>query len=201
MMRIEDFTQYLLWEKKYSPHTVEAYGTDLSEFEGFLVSMQAPVEDASIDFQAVRAWVVHLMEQGYTPSSVNRKISALRSYFKYLLRRGAIRISPMMRQGNLKEPIPYDGSVFGAGDAAFARSGPVSRRSGRGAGPADRRAFLRLRAALRGTLRCTLGRCGLSAGDVAGARQRGKERFGPRCIPVFARRLGNTSGCLRAGTM
>ena len=93
-MRIEDFTQYLLWEKKYSPHTVEAYGTDLSEFEGFLVSMQAPTEDASIDFQAVRAWVVHLMEQGYTPSSVNRKISALRSYFKYLLRRGAIRISP-----------------------------------------------------------------------------------------------------------
>ena len=66
MMRIEDFTQYLLWEKKYSPHTVEAYGTDLSEFEGFLVSMQAPAEDASIDFQAVRAWVVHLMEQGYT---------------------------------------------------------------------------------------------------------------------------------------
>ena len=60
MMRIEDFTQYLLWEKKYSPHTVEAYGTDLSEFEGFLVSMQAPVEDASIDFQAVRAWVVHI---------------------------------------------------------------------------------------------------------------------------------------------
>ena len=110
-MRIEDFTQYLLWEKKYSPHTVEAYGTDLSEFEGFLVSMQAPAEDASIDFQAVRAWVVHLMEQGYTPSSVNRKISALRSYFKYLLRRGAIRISPMMRQGNLKEPyrttVPY----------------------------------------------------------------------------------------------
>ena len=87
-MRIEDFTQYLLWEKKYSPHTVEAYGTDLSEFEGFLVSMQAPAEDASIDFQAVRAWVVHLMEQGYTPSSVNRKISALRSYFKYLLRGG-----------------------------------------------------------------------------------------------------------------
>lgn len=111
MMRIEDFTQYLLWEKKYSPHTVEAYGTDLSEFEGFLVSMQAPTEDASIDFQTVRAWVVHLMEQGYTPSSVNRKISALRSYFKYLLRRGAIRISPMMRQGNLKEPyrttVPY----------------------------------------------------------------------------------------------
>ena len=41
--------------------------------------MQAPVADASIDFQAVRAWVVRLMDQGYTPSSVNRKISALRS--------------------------------------------------------------------------------------------------------------------------
>lgn len=85
--------------------------------------------------------------------------------------------------GQSEGAIPYDGSVFGAGDAAFARSGPVSRRSGRGAGPTDRRAFLRLRAALRGTLRCTLGRCGLSAGDVAGARQGGKGALCPDASP------------------
>ena len=110
-MRIEDFTSYLLLEKKYSPHTVESYGTDLSEFEAYLESHGFPVEDAQVNFQTVRSWVVDLMERGFSPSSVNRKISALRSYFKFLLRRGLIEASPMVRQGNLKEPhrvtVPY----------------------------------------------------------------------------------------------
>ena len=116
-MRIEDFTQYLLLEKKYSPRTVESYGTDLSEFESFLSSNGLPQDDASVDFQMVRSWVVDLMEHGFSPASVNRKISALRSYFKYLLRRGAVEVSPMMRQGNLKEPrrvtVPYSVEEMG----------------------------------------------------------------------------------------
>lgn len=110
-MRIEDFTSYLLLEKKYSPHTVESYGTDLSEFEAYLSEHGFPTEDSEVDFQAIRSWVVDLMERVFSPSSVNRKISALRSYFKYLLRRGLIEASPMVRQGNLKEPhrvtVPY----------------------------------------------------------------------------------------------
>lgn len=110
-MRTEDFTSYLLLEKKYSPHTVESYGTDLSEFEAYLSERGFPAEDAQVDFQTVRGWVVELMERGFSPSSVNRKISALRTYFKYLLRKGLIDTSPMVRQGNLKEPhrvtVPY----------------------------------------------------------------------------------------------
>lgn len=110
-MRTEDFTNYLLLEKKYSPHTVESYGADLSEFEAYLSEHSFPIEDSEVDFQTVRSWVVDLMERGFSPSSVNRKISALRSYFKYLLRKGLIEASPMVRQGNLKEPhrvtVPY----------------------------------------------------------------------------------------------
>lgn len=110
-MHIEDFTSYLLLEKKYSPHTVESYGADLSEFEAYLSERGFPEGDSGVDFQTVRSWVVDLMERGFSPSSVNRKISALRTYFKYLLRKGLIGASPMVRQGNLKEPhrvtVPY----------------------------------------------------------------------------------------------
>ena len=110
-MRIEDFAQYLSLEKKYSLRTVEAYGRDLSEFEAYLVDNGCPSDDASIDFQIVRSWVASLMESRYSATSVNRKISALRSYFRYLLRRGVLQTSPMVRQGNLKTEqrvtVPY----------------------------------------------------------------------------------------------
>lgn len=110
-MRIEDFTQYLQWEKKYSLRTVEAYGRDLSEFEDYLRENDFPQDDAAVDFQMVRGWVARLMEQNHVPSSVNRKISSLRSYFKYCLRCGAISVSPMARQVSVKTPqkitVPY----------------------------------------------------------------------------------------------
>lgn len=110
-MRIEDFTQYLRGEKNYSLRTVEAYGRDLSEFEEFLRENGFPQADAAVDFQMVRAWVARLMEQELAPSSVNRKISSLRSYFKYLLRCGAISVSPMERQVSVKAvrkmSVPY----------------------------------------------------------------------------------------------
>ncbi|MDD4819499.1 MAG: tyrosine-type recombinase/integrase [Flavobacteriales bacterium] len=104
-MNIERFATYLSAEKKYSQHTVTAYGGDLVEFETFLTENKYPTTDKDIDFQCVRAWVVHLMENGIVPSSVNRKISSLRAYFKYLLRHNEIEKTPMLRQGNLKKPI------------------------------------------------------------------------------------------------
>ena len=104
-MNVERFTTYLLLEKKYSPNTVTAYGGDLVEFESFLQANQYPIQDSEIDFQAVRSWVVDLMENGISPTSVNRKISSLRAYFKYLLRHKEISKSPMLRQSNLKKPI------------------------------------------------------------------------------------------------
>lgn len=110
-MQTDRFTDYLLWERKYSAHTVGAYATDLAEFGRYLEENDLPQDDGQIDYQMVRGWVVFLMERGFSPSSVNRKISALRSYFKFLVRRGTIEVSPMIRQGNLKEPkrvtVPY----------------------------------------------------------------------------------------------
>lgn len=104
-MNIERFTTYLSAEKKYSPHTVTAYGGDLAEFKSFLEKNMYSVSDNEIDFQTIRAWVVSLMEKGISPTSVNRKISSLRAYFKHLLRRGEIEKTPMLGQGNLKKPI------------------------------------------------------------------------------------------------
>ena len=99
--------------------------------------------------------------------------------------------------GQSEGAIPYDGSVFGAGDAAFARSGPVSRRSGRGAGPTDRRAFYGC------GLRCAE-LCDVRLGDVDFRRamlrvrgKGGKERFvpmHPRLCEALGEYLGMSSG-------
>lgn len=110
-METEAFTRYLLLEKKYSPNTVRAYAADLAEFDAYLEENSYPADERSVDFHVIRGWVVSMMEGGLAPSSVNRKISSLRAYFKYCLRCGILKISPVESQGNIKEPhrvtVPY----------------------------------------------------------------------------------------------
>jgi integrase/recombinase XerC len=93
-MAVDQFLTYLQHEKRYSLHTVQSYQTDLVQFADF---MQKVFE---LDIMAaghvhVRDFLVSLMDEGMTESSVSRKLSALRSFFKYNLRQGTIPVSPM----------------------------------------------------------------------------------------------------------
>ncbi|MFD2787676.1 tyrosine-type recombinase/integrase [Hymenobacter rubripertinctus] len=94
---MELFFDYLRFEKRYSPHTVVSYQTDLRQFAEFLHSTYELAEPAQADHTLVRSWVVQLMQQQRDPRTVNRKIACLRSYYSYLLRTGRIQKNPMLR--------------------------------------------------------------------------------------------------------
>lgn len=91
------FLCYLRQERGYSECTVNAYGTDLAGFEKYFCEVDEALTWESIDADVVRRWIVALMVRGYTTSSVNRKLSSLRSFYKYLLRKGMIDTDPMLK--------------------------------------------------------------------------------------------------------
>lgn len=92
---IQPFLAYLKFEKRFSPHTVLAYETDLIHFFDYIITQygDTPLPDLSHIF--IRSWLAQLNEEGLTAKSINRKISTLRSFFKYHLKQGQIARSPM----------------------------------------------------------------------------------------------------------
>jgi len=97
-MQQEKFIDYLSSEKRFSVHTITSYSNDLNQFALFLLEEYQIVSDVSkINFQVVRSWIVYLLEQGIDPRSVNRKISTLKTFFKFLVREGGILESPMLK--------------------------------------------------------------------------------------------------------
>lgn len=94
---IEPFISYLKFEKRYSRHTVTAYSTDLRAFSDYIMPVYGDVPLGEISYLYIRSWLADLMEQGLTARSVNRKISTLKSFFKYHIKMGAIGENPMFR--------------------------------------------------------------------------------------------------------
>jgi integrase/recombinase XerC len=93
----DSFLQYLQYEKRFSNHTLIAYTNDLYQFfEYVLVSYEIKTTE-EINHTIVRSWVVSLMEQKVTPRSVNRKISTLKTFYKYLLRQSVVTENPMLK--------------------------------------------------------------------------------------------------------
>jgi len=92
-MLVESFLQYLRYEKNYSFYTIESYRNDLSQFETFICGDQnfSLLEVTNKD---IRNWMVFLMGNDYSPLSVNRKLSSLKSFFKYLHKNNYINTSP-----------------------------------------------------------------------------------------------------------
>ncbi len=85
-MLIESFLQYLRYERNYSSHTVLSYQKDLEQFMTYVTELTGTFEPDIVDASLVRQWIVSLMEDDYSPRSVNRKLSSLKSFFKYLYR-------------------------------------------------------------------------------------------------------------------
>ena len=96
MRHFGDFLQYIKFIKHYSPNTVLSYQKDLEQF--FLYSgFDAGTGELDVNAQHIREWMVHLMENGNTARTTNRKISALKRYFGYLLKEGIISANPAKR--------------------------------------------------------------------------------------------------------
>ena len=93
----ERFVDYLSFEKRFSPHTVTAYSNDLSQFYDFLNTEYQLTDIKEANHLLIRSWLVKMMEQNITPRSINRKITTLKTYYKFLLREGEVTLNPMLK--------------------------------------------------------------------------------------------------------
>lgn len=100
--------RYLRFEKNCSEKTVRSYDVDLTKFEEFLETLDSAVQLEDADADMIRGWIVSLMEQGMQETSVNRKLSTLRTFYKYLLRKGVLSVDPvrMVKGPKRKKPLP-----------------------------------------------------------------------------------------------
>jgi len=101
-MSISSFTDYLLLEKKYSELTVKAYQKDLDSFSQFISKEYQEHSIAKCNYTEIRSWIVSMVEEGITNRSINRKISALNSYYKFLLKTEDIEVNPLAKHKALK---------------------------------------------------------------------------------------------------
>lgn len=97
------FLQYLQHQKRRSPHTVLAYRHDLEQFSDFL-SLENGKEPHQSEKKDIRAWMIQLSESGLTPASINRKLSTLRAFFRFLMAESKISHHPLQSIKSLKKP-------------------------------------------------------------------------------------------------
>lgn len=90
----EKFIQYLRVEKNYSSLTEISYLEDITQFEKFLTGGDNTFDPSHVNSDDIRIWMSHLMEQGIAPRSVNRKLSAIKSFFRYLKKKEVIALNP-----------------------------------------------------------------------------------------------------------
>ena len=95
------FFKYLAFEKRYSPHTLLSYQTDLGQFAAYLAQTYQLSDPAAADHAIIRSWIVTLVQKDLDPRTVTRKIACLRSYYKFLMQQGRISKNPTLR---LKPP-------------------------------------------------------------------------------------------------
>lgn len=107
-MLIKAFLDYLRLERNYSERTIVSYGTDLREFEEYLEETEAELDFTKVHADHVRNWISGLMDKGRTATSVNRKLSSLRSFYRFLLKKELVVVNPMLKiVGPKKEkPLP-----------------------------------------------------------------------------------------------
>ncbi|MEC7262933.1 MAG: tyrosine-type recombinase/integrase [Bacteroidota bacterium] len=101
-MSIQAFTSYLKLEKNYSDHTVKAYGRDLDAFTSFCTDNYDETNIDAVGYPMIRSWIVSLSNEGVSNRSINRKISSLQAYYKFLLKVGEITASPLAKHRALK---------------------------------------------------------------------------------------------------
>ncbi|MDR1762505.1 MAG: tyrosine-type recombinase/integrase [Dysgonamonadaceae bacterium] len=105
---IDSFLKYLQYEKNYSVHTVNSYRNDLLQFVEFVCGGEPAFVPREIDEVWVRRWMAGLMEEGYSALSVKRKLSSLKSFFRYLAANRLIDKNPLhyLKGPKAKKPLP-----------------------------------------------------------------------------------------------
>ena len=102
MTLIDSFLDYLRLERAYSECTVKAYRADLEAFEKYFCSLDDGLDWRTVDVDIVRSWIIKLLKDGYAVESVNRKLTSLRVFYRFLLRKNELRVNPMQKIKSLK---------------------------------------------------------------------------------------------------
>ena len=101
---------YLRYERDYSEYTINAYFKDLQQFEDFVKEKKEGIfVPGEVDTDIVRNWIISLLDNKISPVSVNRKLSSLKSFFKFLMKRGIVSANPLrlVSGPKTKKPLPY----------------------------------------------------------------------------------------------
>jgi integrase/recombinase XerC len=101
-MPLQNFIDYLLLEKKYSPNTIVAYRKDLEAFRTFLLSDYSDAQISQANYSQIRSWIVQLVDSNISNRTINRKLSSLNSYYRFLLKTESIKINPLAKHKALK---------------------------------------------------------------------------------------------------
>lgn len=94
---ISTFLKYLEFEKRYSVHTIQAYERDLKQFFSFIATTYEVAVLNDVKHTFVRAWLVNLLQDGIKSRSINRKLSSLKSFYKYCIKRRLIDVNPVLK--------------------------------------------------------------------------------------------------------
>jgi len=94
---VERFLHYLEFEKRYSAHTIKAYENDLKAFFEFASAMFHVSDFQKVDYKMLRSWITKMMEQGISARSVQRKMSAVKAFYRYQQREGTMETNPTMK--------------------------------------------------------------------------------------------------------
>ena len=102
-MLIEKFLDYLQLEKNYSSNTLSAYKRDLIQYNKFIVENNCNLEIENSDYKIIRSWIVSMVNSNISNRSINRKVSSLKSFYKFLIKTETIRSSPLKAHSPLKQ--------------------------------------------------------------------------------------------------
>ncbi len=107
-MLIDSFLNFLQYEKNYSEKTINSYRVDLIQLEEYIKHNSEELTLTEVDADIIRQWIIDLMKKGYTASSVNRKLSSLRSFYRFLLLKQEITKDPTRKINGpkKKKPLP-----------------------------------------------------------------------------------------------
>ncbi len=98
-----NFFDYLKYEKRYSPHTIKAYSADLEDFSIFLKATYSTDDLLMVTPEMIRSWLVKLFELSISPRSINRKISSLKSFYRFCFKQGIIQTNPLLKVTSPKQ--------------------------------------------------------------------------------------------------
>ena len=103
---IDQFLNYLRYERNASPQTVQTYEESLREFESYIAFREDGLSLGTVDTDLIRDWMESLMDRGNNASTINKKLSALRSFFRFALKRGLVEKDPAHALAGLKKSKP-----------------------------------------------------------------------------------------------